>query len=63
MKYILLVLREGEVRLISPLPSVSWRRLQESGVITCSVDVKQAFYTVSPENLSLVMKDMDIALV
>ena len=62
---ILLASRKAEVRLKSPLPSDSWRRLQESrglnlGVITCSLDVKQAFDTVSPENLSLVMKDMDI---
>ena len=35
----------------------------ELGVITCSMDVKQAFDNVSPENLSLVMKEMDIALV
>ena len=33
----------------------------ELGVITCSMDVKQAFDNVSPENLSLVMKEMDIA--
>ena len=31
------------------------------GVITGSLDVKQAFDTVSPENLSLVMKEMNIA--
>ena len=30
----------------------------ELGVITCSLDVKQAFDNLSPENLSLVMKDM-----
>ena len=35
----------------------------ELGVITCSIDAKQAFDNVSPENLSLVMKEMDIALV
>ena len=33
----------------------------ELGVLTCSLDVKQAFRNVSPENLSLVMKDMKIA--
>ena len=33
----------------------------ELGAITCSMDVKQAFDNVSPENLSLVMKEMDIA--
>ena len=33
----------------------------ELGVIFCSMDMKQAFDNVSPENLSLVMKEMDIA--
>ena len=33
----------------------------ELGVITCSLDVKQAFDDVSSENLSLVMKEMKIA--
>ena len=33
----------------------------ELGVITCSLDVKQAFDNVSPENLSLVIKEMKIA--
>ena len=33
----------------------------ELRVITCSLDVKQAFDNVSSENLSLVMKDMKIA--
>ena len=32
----------------------------ELGVITCSLDVKQAFGNVSPENLSLVMKELKI---
>ena len=32
----------------------------ELGVIACSMDVKQAFDNVSPENLNLVMKDMKI---
>ena len=38
-----------------------WR--PELVLITCSMDVKQAFDHVSPENLSLVMKEMDIASV
>ena len=33
----------------------------ELGFITCSLDVKQAFDNVSPLNLSLFMKEMDIA--
>ena len=33
----------------------------ELGVITCSLHVKQAFDNVSPENLSLVMKEIKIA--
>ena len=48
----------------SPLPLCSWQRQQENGVlnfITCSLDVKQAFDNVSQENLSLVMKEMEIA--
>ena len=32
----------------------------ELGFITCSLDVKQAFDKVSPENLSLVMTEMGI---
>ena len=32
----------------------------ELGFITCSMDVKQAFDKVSPENLSLVMTEMGI---
>ena len=31
------------------------------GVIACSMDVIQAFDNVSPQNLSLVMKEMGIA--
>ena len=30
------------------------------GFLTCSLDVKQAFDNISPENLSLVMKEMGI---
>ena len=30
-------------------------------IITCSMDVKQAFDNVSPENLGLVMKEMNMA--
>ena len=60
-----LVLKKEEVRLRSPLPSGSWQRQQGNGCpaigfITCSLDVKQAFDNVSPENLSLVMKEMGI---
>ena len=33
----------------------------ELGVITCSMDVKPAFDDVSPESLSLAMKEMGIA--
>ena len=33
----------------------------ELGVITCSLDVKQAFDNVSPENLSVVVKEKKIA--
>ena len=36
-----------------------WR--PELGVTTCSLDVKQAFDNVSPENLRLVKKEMKIA--
>ena len=38
-----------------------WR--PELGSITCSMNVKQALDNLSPENVSLVMKEMDIALV
>ena len=31
------------------------------GLMACSMDVKQAFDNVSPESLSLTMKEMDIA--
>ena len=31
------------------------------GLVVCSMDVKQAFDNVSPESLSLIMKEMDIA--
>ena len=31
------------------------------GLIACSMDVKQAFDNVSPESLSLIMKEMDVA--
>ena len=60
----LLALRKAEVRLTSPLPSDSWQRQQENGVLNLVslvvlVDVKQALDNVSPENLSLVMKEMD----
>ena len=55
------------MRLKFPLPSDSWRRLQEwrleLGVVTCSLAVKHASDTVSMDNLSLVMKEMKIALV
>ena len=34
----------------------------ELGVNTCSMDVKQAFDNVSPENLSLVMKEIEAVL-
>ena len=37
-----------------------WRA--ELCLVACSVDVKQAFDNVSPESLSLIMKEMDIAL-
>ena len=33
----------------------------DSGYVVCSIDLKQAFDNVSPESLSLVMKEMDIA--
>ena len=53
------------MRLKSPQPSDSWRRQQENGCLNLvsfsSMDVKQAFDKVSPESLSLVMKDMNIA--
>ena len=57
---------KAEVRLRSPRPLDSWRRLQESGepelgVIICSLDAKQSFDNISPENLSFVTKEMDIA--
>ena len=60
-----LVLKKEEVGLRSPLPSGSWQRQQGNGglaigFITCSLDVKQAFDKVSPENLSLVMTEMGI---
>ena len=45
-------------RLMAAAARVWWAEL---GVITCSTDVKQPFDNVSPENLSLVMKEMDIA--
>ena len=34
----------------------------ELGVFTCSLNLKQSFDNVSPENLCLVMKEMDIVL-
>ena len=65
---ILFASRKGEVRLKFPLPSDSWWRQQEneelnlvSSLVFC--DVKQSFDNVSPENLSLVLKEMIIAAV
>ena len=53
------------MRLRSPRPLDCWRRQQENGglnlVSFCSMDVKQSFDNVSPEYLSLVMKEMNIA--
>ena len=46
------------IRLMAAAPR-EWG--PELGVITCSMDAKQAFDNVSRENLNLVMKEMDIA--
>ena len=45
---------------IRPMAAVAREWGPELGFIACSLDVKPAFDNVSPENLSLVMKEMGI---
>ena len=64
--FTLLGLRKEEVLLIfftairlMAAAAQEWRA--DLGFVACSMDVKQAFYNVSPRSLSLVMKEMDMA--
>ena len=51
-----------DISIVIRLTAASAREwCAELGFITCSFDVKQAFDNVSLENLSLVMKEMEIA--